>query len=847
MTLRVLLKNIAPYGATCAWKRKRYGIVEDQSLFYYPGLSKRLRRIVKFVLPYCLVNRVKRPFAGGGGRIGPLPRELTCPLPADSASVLSARVVIIAELSIPQCKCYRVDQKVRMLERLGVRTQVVSWTDAAKARHLLQTATLVVFYRVPYTEEVQKLYEEAHRLGIRIGFDIDDLVFDVDEYRKNPNLQRLPSAVRDNLLAGAELYQRALAAADFSIASTPKLQSYMRKYCDGPSYVIPNAVRERPEADRVRYSLGLGGEVVIGYGSGTDTHDDDFAVCASAVAKVMSRYPNVLLVIHGSLRLPQEFDAFSSRIRRVPFVPFKNYADAVARFDVNLAPLVPNVFNDCKSNIKFLEASMNSVPSVASPRAEFASIIRNGENGFLAENEDEWVDRLSRLVESSELRTRLGRAARDSALSRVSENGVADSAVSRMLLAEMKRPEGKGRKRILEVNVLYAPMSFGGATVQTENLVGECSKRADVAVFCATMDARFFPGCLTRYEHKGAPCFMCEVRTPNDPDRNYEMPEVDQPFEDVLQAFRPDVVHFNSIQFLGIGMCRACRESGIPYVITAHDAWWLCPRQFMLDGKGKFCGQDKNGIDLYRCAQCVTSKDLFERWRLLTGALKGAKFVLTPSDYQRDLYVKSGLPSELVRTNRNGIDVPANVPPHALHPKLTFAYLGGKCDHKGYYWLQRIVRRLHGSFRLKLVDVNMRFGTRTIHAVEWLGTDVEFCKPFDSKDIDEFYDGIDVLLGPSCMKESFGLTVREALARNIWVIATDAGGDIGYDLKSCENGDLVAMGDEEGFAAAMQRLIDDPDRLKDFVNPYRSSITTVARQAEDLVDILWRRENEQGH
>lgn len=836
--LRRIIKNIAPYGVTCAWKRRRYGIVEDRPLLYYPGLCKRLKRIVKFSLPYFLVSRVKRPYVGGGGRIGPLPRELTCPLPADSSSVLSAKVVIIAELSIPQCKYYRVDQKVRMLERLGARTQVVSWMEAAKARHMLQTATLVIFYRVPYTEEVQKFYEEAHRLGIRIGFDIDDLVFDVEEYRKNPNLQRLPSAVRDNLLAGAELYKQALAAADFSIASTPKLQSFMKKYCEGPSYVIPNAVREHPEGDRVRYSLGLGGEVVIGYGSGTDTHDDDFAVCASAVAKVMSRCPNVLLVIHGSLRLPQEFDAYSCRIRRVPFVPFDDYADAVARFDVNLAPLVPNVFNDCKSNIKFLEAAMNSVPSVASPRAEFASIIRDGENGFLAGNEDEWVDRLSRLVESSELRSRLGRAARESALDRVGENGVADSAVARMLRAEMKRLVDSGRKRILEVNVLYAPVSFGGATVQTENLVGECSKRADVAVFCATLDVRFFPGCLTRYEHRGVPCFMCEVRVPDDPDRNYEMPEVDQPFEDVLRAFRPDIVHFNSIQFLGVGMCRACRKRGIPYVVTAHDAWWLCPRQFMLDGNGKFCGQDKNGIDLYRCAQCVTSRDLFERWRLLTDALKGAKCVLTPSDYQRDLYVKSGLPPELVLTNRNGIVVPADVPPHTVHPKLTFAYLGGKCDHKGYYWLQRIVRRLHGDFRLKLVDINMKFGQRTIHAVEWHGTDVECCKPFDSNDIDEFYCGIDVLLFPSCCKESFGLTVRDALARNIWVIATDAGGDIGRDLKSGENGDLVAMGDEEGFAAAMQRLIDEPRRLEGFVNPYRMRITTVEQQTEELLNVV---------
>ena len=76
------------------------------------------------------------------------------------------------------------------------------------------------------------------------------------------------------------------------------------------------------------------------------------------------------------------------------------------------------------------------------------------------------------------------------------------------------------------------------------------------------------------------------------------------------------------------------------------------------------------------------------------------------------------------------------------------------------------------------------------------------------------------------------------IQRNIWVIATDAGGDIGRDLKSGENGDLVAMGDEDGFAAAMQRLIDNPGMLEGFVNPYRMRITTVEQQTEELLNVV---------
>lgn len=55
-----------------------------------------------------------------------------------------------------------------------------------------------------------------------------------------------------------------------------------------------------------------------------------------------------------------------------------------------------------------------------------------------------------------------------------------------------------------------------------------------------------------------------------------------------------------------------------------------------------------------------------------------------------------------------------------------------------------------------------------------------------------FFDDIDVLLFPSQWKESFGLTVREALAWNVWVIATDAGGVV-EDLVNGENASIIPL------------------------------------------------------
>lgn len=765
---------------------------------------------------------------------------------SETTRLLSPKVLIVAELSIPQCTHYRVKQKVQMLQAAGYETAVVSWIESdTKGLQELQTSTLVIFYRVPYAPLVAALYAEARRLGLKVGYDIDDLVFDVEEYAKNSNLLSLPKAEQSQLLNGARLYCQALSAADFSIASTPRLATFMAKYCKGANYLVPNGLDAADDAEgpagAFRFPLGLDGKVVLGYGSGTSTHNADFALCANAVLRILKEFENTVLVIHGLLELPEAFKALEERIVRVAFVPFADYSNAVARFDVNLIPLEPGLFNDCKSNIKYLEASRLGVCSVASPCAEFSSVIADGENGFLADGEEAWYEALRKLVASKPLRQKIGAAARETVLARFSPEAIFNAGF-RQLLADDLPKKVPARRRIMVVNVLYPPTSFGGATIVAENLVAEYAKNLDVCVFSLTMEVRHRPGFIYRYENRGELCFLVEVPVPDDPNDNWRSPDVAEAFARVAKAFRPDVVHFNSIQFLGIEMLAWCRDKRIPYFVTAHDAWWLCPRQFMLDAKSKFCAQDALGIDLYRCAACTQAKTLFTRWKDLHRALSAASFVLTPSDYQRRLYEKAGFPNGFVITNPNGIAVPKSVKPHTRQRVLTFAYFGGKCEHKGYFFLKRLASTLHGEFKLKLIDLNLKFGVAMIRADEWPDeSKVEVCKPFDHHDMDAFYESIDVLLFPSCMKESFGLTIREALARNVWVIATDAGGDIARDLKDGENGNLVPLFDETAFAAAMQRLIDNPKTLDGYENPYRDKIVTPQQQAAEIVALLSER------
>ncbi len=750
---------------------------------------------------------------------------------------------MIAELSIPQCKRYRVDQKVEMIRALGHEVSVISWTDMVAARSALQICGLVIFYRVPGTPEVLSLIEEAGRVGVPRFFDIDDLVFDVEEYARNSNLQKLSAIERKELLEGARLYAKALSHCDFGIASTATIAERMRSLTGRDVFIIENcldrSVLSLAAELEQRPAIRDTGFVTIGYGSGTRTHDADFAVASDALLQILERYPQVRLAIHGFLELPPEFARFGDRVYRIPFLDAEDYLRAVSAWDINIAPLETTVFNDAKSNIKFLEASVFRIPSVCSPAAAFSEVIEHGRTGMFAATTEEWVRELSSLIEDESLRRRMGAEAREVVLRRYHPDVVAETQVEPVLASIPPRPEER-RLRVLAVNVLFAPQSFGGATVVAEQLTS-CLERdgCEVTVFTGTFNAGVAPYSLVRYETGGLPVFAVQLPGGSDRVLEYDNSRMGEVFEEVLRTVRPDVVHFHSIQLLSASLADACVKERIPYVITLHDAWWVCERQFMVREDGNYCFQRR--IDLGVCAKCVPDPAFsFRRTYRLRKVLDQAALLLSPSEFQRDLYLANGVEPSRIAVNKNGVLLPPNeAPPRQARRVLRFAYLGGKAAHKGYSWLQEILEDIDESnFVLRMTDIQRRFGSSVIDEAEWkIAGSVEVVPPFDQPELDAFYENVDVLLMPSKSKESFGLTIREALARNVWVIATDAGGVV-EDLVDGVNGNVVRIGDTEGFRRAVRALLRDPSRLTGYVNPRAKELRGYPEQARELRGFL---------
>jgi len=84
----------------------------------------------------------------------------------------------------------------------------------------------------------------------------------------------------------------------------------------------------------------------------------------------------------------------------------------LSAIDIGVMPLPDDKWSKGKCGLKALQFMALGVPTICSPVGVNTDIIQDNENGFLAATEAEWVEKLTRLLRSAELRRRLGQAGR---------------------------------------------------------------------------------------------------------------------------------------------------------------------------------------------------------------------------------------------------------------------------------------------------------------------------------------------------------------------------------------------------------------------------------------------------
>ena len=102
-----------------------------------------------------------------------------------------------------------------------------------------------------------------------------------------------------------------------------------------------------------------------------------------------------------------------NQVEQRPLVRHVNLAYELARFDINVIPLESdNLFCSSKSPLKYFEAALVNVPTVAVDNPSYRALITPGEDGFLAGGTEAWDSILAQLLESPEWRSSIGTTAK---------------------------------------------------------------------------------------------------------------------------------------------------------------------------------------------------------------------------------------------------------------------------------------------------------------------------------------------------------------------------------------------------------------------------------------------------
>ena len=110
-----------------------------------------------------------------------------------------------------------------------------------------------------------------------------------------------------------------------------------------------------------------------------------------------------------------------------------------------------NCICQSKSEIKFTEAALVGVPTVASPTQAFVYAVRDGEDGLLAEGVEQWRAALVRLIEDPDERVRLGEAARSHVYASYLPETAADTLVATLrTIVERHAPPSRDPHGLLQ-------------------------------------------------------------------------------------------------------------------------------------------------------------------------------------------------------------------------------------------------------------------------------------------------------------------------------------------------------------------------------------------------------------
>lgn len=290
---------------------------------------------------------------------------------------------------------------------LFLKAIVRRWKDVRRAKQF----DIIFIYREAFMTGTTIFERLLKKSGAKIVFDFDDAIWNFDVSAGNRTLGWLKRPGKVNEI---------IALADLVLAGSRHLAEYARQF-NSKVYVVPSTL----DLDIYTFNIKARNNVtplVIGW-CGSVTTIKHFEMIIPVYKKLMRKYGSAIAFkVYG---LPDYVNK-ELGIESTSFSP-DTEVPVISSFDIGVMPLPDDKWTRGKCGMKGLQCMALGIPVVMQAVGANKEIICEGENGFLANNENEWIDKISMLIDSEDLRRKLGAKGRSTI-----EKGYSCQAINEM-------------------------------------------------------------------------------------------------------------------------------------------------------------------------------------------------------------------------------------------------------------------------------------------------------------------------------------------------------------------------------------------------------------------------------
>jgi glycosyltransferase involved in cell wall biosynthesis len=385
--------------------------------------------------------------------------------------------------------------------------------------------------------------------------------------------------------------------------------------------------------------------------------------------------------------------------------------------------------------------------------------------------------------------------------------------------------------RVLYICHNHPDFHPGGTEIFAHDLFGAVKRRGAEAMFLACTDGVHRaekPG--TRLQGIGRTADEVVLWTGHF-DRFYQsqidlhgiVPELTE----LLEAFRPDVVHFQHTLMIGVEALylvkRVLPRAGI--VLTLHDYFPICANDGQMVTPSPAPGEGHvlcRGASPDACRRCFPQRSL-DQFLLREQHVKTMfglvdRFI-APSRFLRERYVAWGIDADKITVVANGRPKAAAAPHRAL-PKAArrdaFGYFGNLSPYKGVRVMLAAAQRLAAdgtAFALRVHGgapfQTEAFRTQIAEAAAATGGRVAMLGPYHRADVARLVRDVDWVIVPSIWWENAPLVIQEAFQQRRPVLCSDIGG-MAEMVRDGIDGLHFRVADPGSLAGVMRRAADEP-------------------------------------